>query len=285
MNRQKDIHIINAEQKLSFYTNIRASMGGAFPLAVLLSTLAFDLSITWKVFIVIISGLLCIFFWFMAKSRFEKELVNLSELYNDNYDIDENDNCEFNCNNQQVVDGEKIKKLNKAIFYSYSTYRILERRFKRYMKYINIVNVINVISPIFVGCIYINFGSGFILPKPAVIICSITGFLATLLTCISLFFNWSQKAQINLELANENYLLFIKFSELNVNCPDFDKEYDNLLKSNNSLDKNFIRQGISEKELRFGYRAALIQFQKRCRVCNKVPQGLKATDCPACGQF
>lgn len=283
MNRQKNIGIINAEQKLSFYTNIRASMGGAFPLALALSTLAFDISIIYKVLIVIISGLLCIFFWLMARSRYKKTLVNLSELYNDNGEnITENDTCKLNFNNQHFDNREKLYE-NR--FYSYSTYRILKRRFRIYMKYVNIVNIINVIVPIIIGAIYVNFGSRFSLPQLAFIICSIVGVLATLSTCFSLFFNWSQKAQTNLELANEYYLLYIKFSELSESSPDFNKEYNTLLTLNNNLDKNFIRQGFTEKDLRFGYRAALIQFQKKCRGCNKIPHNMEATDCPICGQF
>ena len=59
-----------------------------------------------------------------------------------------------------------------------------------------------------------------------------------------------------------------------------------VLKTENNLRRHIDnQQNVTEKEKRFGMRAALRQYQKQCSACKKVPTTMKPTSCGVCGNF
>jgi mobilome CxxCx(11)CxxC protein len=105
----------------------------------------------------------------------------------------------------------------------------------------------------------------------------------------SLVFTWADDLSYSQRSAAENLALSSAFRELAQQCEnlpsDFDVKFAALRSTDEARRAQDVEKRVSEKELRYGHRAGLRQFQRECEGCKKVPTSMDSTDCNICGKF
>jgi mobilome CxxCx(11)CxxC protein len=91
------------------------------------------------------------------------------------------------------------------------------------------------------------------------------------------------------ESASINYYISQQYKRFAETPPKTNQEFEHkidLLDAEESSRSNIDTQHhITEKEKRFGMRAALRNFQRECSGCGQVPITMKPSNCEICGKF
>jgi len=174
-------------------------------------------------------------------------------------------------------------------FYDFATSYIFIRIGKRYKRKILALTFLGIIVPVIVGAIFLSFVPSQNIASLITIIASIMLIAQLILSVWSIIAQWNDKYSYSLESVSANDRLSRNFKTLAENPPSeyqtFQIKYEYLKLEDDFRNDLDSKQLVSEKDKRYGHRAALRQFQKGCSGCSEIPQSLKPTKCNICGNF
>jgi len=171
----------------------------------------------------------------------------------------------------------------------YGTASIFEKRVRKLKHKIRLLRFIGILVPLLVGGVVISFGSDY---KHLEIIIYFAGFIGLLQLGLNL---WSL-----VDRWDDNYAYYLKSMAINNDLSrdyesiaheppsdfkDFKWKHETLDAKDRIISETDNHHNIGEREKRYGMRVALRQFKRPCGGCGKVPQSLKPTKCPVCGNF
>lgn len=198
-------------------------------------------------------------------------------------------NTEQNSNKTLSRKDSLRKKCWNQAFSSFGTGWLFEERVKKITPKLQWLTFLGIAVPVTVGTCVLSFGIEF---KYLDFIIGLAGILIVIQLIVSLWSlvaKWNESLVYALESSSANYSDARKYEKLAENPPDIIEEYERkfeLLEAKTQIrDREDIKQRITEKEKRAGYRAALRQFQRPCAECKKVPTSLTPSDCKICGDF
>jgi mobilome CxxCx(11)CxxC protein len=176
----------------------------------------------------------------------------------------------------------------KAI-HSFGTSQIFVNRMASTKNKLRLVAFLGIVVPVAVGGVVTAFGTNFKYLEVVLLVASTVGLFQLILSVWALVAKWEDRLGFAIDSMNENARLAESFKSLGQNPPslerDLERDYAVLnahYETRQLLDN---RECLTEKEKRFGMRAALRQFQKACAGCKKVPVSLEPTICDVCGNF
>jgi mobilome CxxCx(11)CxxC protein len=173
--------------------------------------------------------------------------------------------------------------------YAHGTAQIFIRRSNKLKRRLRWLSFFGLAGVVCIGAIVTLFGIGAPSLSWVLAIAGIVAVGQLLLSLWSLIANWADNLAYSLESAAENLALSSAFRELGKRAqnppPDLDARFADLRARDESRRISDTKQGITEKEKRFGMRAGLFQFQRECAGCNKVPASMEPTACKVCGGF
>ena len=175
-----------------------------------------------------------------------------------------------------------------AIF-AFGTAIVFQKRSRRYRSLVRALTFMGIVVPVLIGSVVLGFGlhSGF-LPwllgiASAAVVCQLV------LSTWAIVYGWSDGLEYALESAADNFELSGRFKELGtlaVEPPSDLAARFTIVKTKDDARRSAdSKKSVTEKELRYGHRAALRQFERQCEGCKQVPQSMDSTDCPICGRF
>ena len=184
---------------------------------------------------------------------------------------------------------DELRKLcwDKAVE-AFGTGYIFEKRMGRYRFKLRFLSFLGIVAPITVGAIFLSFGN--------VVSLSYVSISAGVLSVIQLVFSvwsltarWDESYSYSMESMNSNYRLADCYGQTAKNPPnditDLEMKIELLDREDMLRRTEDNKQGIKDSEKRMGMRAGLRSYQRPCAYCHEVPQSMKVTDCPTCGQF
>jgi mobilome CxxCx(11)CxxC protein len=122
----------------------------------------------------------------------------------------------------------------------------------------------------------------------AVGLLGVTAVMQTLLVAWSLLARWDEELAYNVTAARESYMLKQAWKKLaQGDTQNLAVEYDLLSHQQSLADSRDIEKGITEREMKIGMRAGLIDAQRKC-VCGNMPTGrglpwMAKQKCAVCG--
>jgi mobilome CxxCx(11)CxxC protein len=177
----------------------------------------------------------------------------------------------------------------KLAIYAYGTAIIFQKRSRRYRGLIRALTYIGIVVPLLIGGVVLGFGLHASFLPTLLWVAAAAGVFQLGFSAWSLVFTWADDLEYSLESATENFDISSRFKDLGslATVPPADvatafaivKAKDDARRAADS------KKGVTEKELRYGHRAALRQFERECTGCHKVPTSMDSTDCPICGRF
>lgn len=178
-------------------------------------------------------------------------------------------------------------KCGESAFYSYSTSSLFQYRAKNLKWNMNLVTYLGIVCPILVGITFTTFGVNSMLTFFAVPICGVLGIIQVLICAWGAINNWFDMYTTACDSVIENMELYEEYTNLQNNHDLTDAQQKMQVLESRSNRQSCIdgRMLPSDKEKRYGQRAALLHFRKVCVVCETVPDSMKATACCSCGNF
>jgi mobilome CxxCx(11)CxxC protein len=171
---------------------------------------------------------------------------------------------------------------------AFGTGYIFEKRANRLRYQLRILTFLGIVAPLMAGAVVLAFGKGALFPA-ILIPAGILGIVQVVGSLWSLVARWDDAYGYSVESMNANYRLSNHYQKLAENPPDslpeLQVQFGLLDREDEFRGAEDYKQAISEKEKRKGMRAALRKFRRECASCNRVPESMKPTDCPTCGQF
>jgi mobilome CxxCx(11)CxxC protein len=171
----------------------------------------------------------------------------------------------------------------------FGTAAIFRKRANRARLRLRILTFLGIVVPASVGGLVLSFGTDFQYKNLVIVFASIFGLIQLVLSIWSLVAKWEDSFAYSLESLSVNDRLSSLFQELAKAIPidsmELKTRYELLQAENRDRRARDNQQLITEKEHRFGMRAALRQFQRTCISCKKVPTSLTPTNCDICGNF
>lgn len=185
-----------------------------------------------------------------------------------------------------VLDSKR-RECNDSAVHCFGTAYIFEKRARCLRWRTRILLFLGIAGPASVGAI---LGS-FLLPdqyrKYVLGIAAGIALLQLIGSIWSLIAKWDDSLSYFLESKSHNYRLADHFANLAMETSLSDAEFNTnlgVLNKESELRSDLDnRQDLTDKEKRMGLRAALRQYQRPCVKCTKVPNSLKPTKCPICG--
>jgi len=175
-------------------------------------------------------------------------------------------------------------------FHAFANGHIFERRAKKYKARIKALEFAGLVVPVVIGGIVIAYGPEQSIPlNIALFVVAPFTIVLLVISTLSLVYQWSDKLSYSSESSADNYGLSGDFKELGTHPPqtldDLKLKYIELKTKDDIRSKQDIAQNVKPEEDRRGMRKALIQFQRECVKCEKIPDSMASTDCPVCGNF
>lgn len=182
-----------------------------------------------------------------------------------------------------------MKECWNEVILNYGTGYIFEQRANRYRKGLRLVTYVSIAIPAIVGAFYLAFSSK---QEWLSYLYNLAGILGTIQIAISVWSlvgKWEDNYSYSLEASTVNYDLAKRFERLAKRPPsdsnDLKRAFENLMIENDLRSDQDVKQGVPQKELRQGMRAALFKYKKPCATCEQVPTSMTATNCETCGDF
>ncbi len=170
---------------------------------------------------------------------------------------------------------------------AFGTARIFERRAGGLQTKLQILAYLGFCGPLAVGLVALGFGANnltLVLPLAAAL-----GLLQGLVAFWALVRKWVDSYTYAVKSAAANDRLASAYSDLASTPPAdqtaFRHAYDLLWVEDQQRRTSDGEQNVSEREKRYGMRAALRRFRRECVGCHQVPLTLDSTSCGVCGNF
>ncbi|MEV6527929.1 mobilome CxxCx(11)CxxC protein [Longispora sp. NPDC051575] len=180
------------------------------------------------------------------------------------------------------------EKCRDNAIHTFGTSIIFQRRARRIKLKLQLQTYFGILLPLITGGIVLSFGTtGAFLP----LLISAFGVLGLPLLAISLWSlvaGWSDQLTAATDSVSANEILVKRYSDLadsGMSATKVKIEFDLIQLDDHNRKQLDLKQHVSEKEMRFGLRAGLRQFQRKCGTCQLVPTSLKPTSCGVCGDF
>lgn len=177
---------------------------------------------------------------------------------------------------------------NRAI-YAYGTGQIFLKRSRKFTKLLQALSFFGIVVPLLIGGVVLGFGTDGSYLKTLIAFAAAAGIVQLILSAWSIAYSWADGLQYALESASENFDLSLKFKELAEQAPappeDLELRAAALKAKDDARQMADAKKGVTAKELRYGHRAGLRQFARRCDECKQVPRSMEASKCNTCGKF
>ena len=185
----------------------------------------------------------------------------------------------------RTKDAIRTECWDKAL-YAFATASIYERRACSLRRKIRVLTFLGIGVPMLVGSTALSFDSADIWFRILITASSIVLIIQLMWSVWSLIARWDDNLAYALESISDNHRLAREFRELGKNPPaDLETRYAIMKVMDDNRRSSDEKQGITEKEKRYGHRAGLRQFQRACTSCNVVPNSLNSSECNICGNF
>jgi mobilome CxxCx(11)CxxC protein len=176
----------------------------------------------------------------------------------------------------------------RALF-AYGTATIFLKRSRKYKRLLQWLGFVGIIVPLVIGGAVLGFGLQASYLPALITVAAALGLLQLGFSAWSIVFSWSDNLAYGLESAADNFSLADSFKEMASQAmsppADLQIRFASVKAKDEARRAADAKNGVTEKELRFGHRAGLRQFGRECTGCKKVPQSLDSTDCAICGRF
>jgi mobilome CxxCx(11)CxxC protein len=172
----------------------------------------------------------------------------------------------------------------RLAIHAWGTAVIFQKRSRYYRGLIRGLTYVGIGVPVFVGGLVSGFGlQASFLPRMLWMAAAVGVFQLGFSTW-SLVFGWTDNLEYSLESATENFDISSRFKELGsqgANPPaDVATTFAIIKAKDDARRAADSKKSITEKELRYGHRAALRQFGRECAACHKIPTSMESSDCP-----
>lgn len=172
-------------------------------------------------------------------------------------------------------------------FYSFGTAKLFERRAKTYRRNRNLITFLGLAVPLVIGGTVLSFSTGSEALKAILI--PAAGVLTLLQLVISLWAlvsRWDEKNDYAVSAIKSNTRLTAEFNRLcNSSDEVINSEIPHLRDEYNRVNQEDTAHGVTEKEIRWGMRKALIHYNLNCPTCNEKPVSMTPSNCDICGNF
>lgn len=177
----------------------------------------------------------------------------------------------------------------KRALWCFGTAEIFLARARRYRRGLNALSFMGIAVPLLVGGIVLTFGTASSYLTTIIVVAGVLGLIQLLVSAASVVYGWADNLEYSHESGAENLSLSDAFKELAQTAsqpPANLVDRFAVVKARDEARRGQdTRKGVTEKELRFGHRAGLRHFLRKCDSCGLVPDSMKATDCSFCGRF
>lgn len=173
--------------------------------------------------------------------------------------------------------------------WAFGTAKVFSARADRYRRYLKRLAYVAIGVPVLIGGTVLSFGLGGDYLPVLLTVGGLAGILQLGVSVCSLVADWTGSLEYSLVSASDNYDLATKFRDLGSRCAvppdDLPVRFAELRGRDDSRRTQDVTKGVAEREKRFGHRAGLLQFQRECTACHKVPSSMEPTKCGVCGRF
>ena len=180
----------------------------------------------------------------------------------------------------------KKRSWDRAI-YAHGTAYVFGKRAEKYRRSLRAITFLGVLVPLSVGGAVLAYGTkSEILTNIVMPIVSFFGIIQIILSGWSLSSKWDDEYASSLySLERNTYLRFEWENLAKGDEENIARKFDILNKEDQLQEQSDIKKGISEKEKRIAMRAGLMQYQRECIGCNKIPKSMSSSNCVICGNF
>lgn len=196
--------------------------------------------------------------------------------------------CNYQPSASLNLDEIRSDSWNQAA-HAFGTAAIFQERARKLKSKLRALTFLGIVIPVLVGGVAMSFGTEGEWFKWLLYAAAGLGLIQLIGSVWSLVSGWEETHAYALASAVANDSLATAFSDFAKNPPANSKDTElryEVLKTENNLRRHIDnQQNVTEKEKRFGMRAALRQYQKQCSACKKVPTTMKPTSCGVCGNF
>jgi mobilome CxxCx(11)CxxC protein len=173
--------------------------------------------------------------------------------------------------------------------YAWATAAIFQARAQLYRRLIRALTFMGIIVPLLIGGLVLGFGLQASYLSTLIVVAVAAGIVQLAFSAWAVVYGWTDSLEYALESMSENFEISALYKELgNVAVappPDLAARFTIVQTKDNARRASDSRKDVSDKEKRYGHRAALRQFQRVCVGCNQLPRSMDSTDCPVCGRF
>lgn len=192
-----------------------------------------------------------------------------------------------------MEDASALKQLRldswERALHAYGTCKLLRLRARRLGRNLSLLTYMGLVIPLMAGALALSYGVDFFL-LPLVLAIGVAAAIIQLLVSLwAATHHWARSYADSLVSASANEKLFDSFERLakdpSPQLADYRQTLDVLKNADDSQRQHDEQHAISEKERRYGMRAALFKRRAPCAGCNLVPRNLKPSECEVCGDF
>lgn len=185
---------------------------------------------------------------------------------------------------------EEIRKeaWNKAL-HAYGTYKIYSDKAEWNKKKLSFLTFLGIVVPLVVGAVAMGYGSKSGSLEKAIYLLTPLAIVQLVMSSLALVYRWDDNKSYYLESLTSNRELSHEFEKLAKfppeNAAQMQYAYDSLCSRESFRNAQDDKYPFTKKEDRKGMRYGLIQFQRTCAGCGKMPVSMTSTECDICGKF
>lgn len=171
--------------------------------------------------------------------------------------------------------------------HTYGTSAVFQRRAIGLRQKLRILNYIGIAVPLLVGGLVVSYGAVKILPI-IIGVASAIGLVQLAVNAWAMTAGWVEAYSYAVGSVTENDSLANRYQDLAKNPPLLDEmrqRYDKLQHEDGVRRSRDNEQGVTAAEKRYGMRAALRKYQRKCSACTQVPTTMKPGNCGVCGDY
>jgi mobilome CxxCx(11)CxxC protein len=168
------------------------------------------------------------------------------------------------------------------------TAAIFEKRMIVLKRALRLLQGTGIVVPASIGFIALSFGVAHEWFGYLLVLGGLLGLFQLITSIVAISSRWDDAFAYAQESQSSNFQMASDFEEIARKdriTDAFLVQYQILKKANDMRKASDSKQGVSDKEKRFGMRAGLRKYQKRCATCQQVPTSMKPTKCDTCGNF
>jgi mobilome CxxCx(11)CxxC protein len=173
--------------------------------------------------------------------------------------------------------------------YAFGTASAFQKRSQKYKRWLRWLSFAGIVFPLMIGGLVLSFGANLPHLRVYVAVALLAGLAQLVVSAWSYVSGWAEELDYSAESAADNFGLSARFRELGrqaQNPPaDIQIRFAEVKAQDNCRRASDYKRGLTAKELRFGHRAGLRQFNRECLGCHTVPTSMDPSDCPICGGF